>query len=140
MRRLRVVLSVATVFWVVGISAPAWGRPRAVVPTIAVSPSTELVGQQLVQVTGENWPANFQLWLATVYAEVSDGVVVNVFIGPRTNTTTTSDGSFSQSVKVKRVLNPEHDCAKLLDDDACALIAVGTGGHRASADLAFAPK
>jgi len=132
-----VFLSVAAVFWMrmLGLSsAPAWAVTR-----MTVSPSTDLQGQQVVQVTGEEWPANAVVGIFTVYLD-SDGNLEA--LGPVTDAHTDGGGSFSQSVKVKRVIDQEHDCAKLGPGDKCALFAADKPHaiNRAQVDITFAPK
>ena len=142
MRRLRMLLSVATVFWVVALSAPAGGRPRAVGPTISASPSTGLIGQQPVEVTGQNWGTNVLVGIFTAYLDYDGTTLGNVYLGPVTDVTTASDGSFSQSVKVKRVIGG-HDCAKLVDpNDKCELVAADKPDANTivELDITFAPK
>jgi hypothetical protein len=136
-RRLRVLLSIGVLVWVLSLAAPARASTR-VDPTLVVTPSTGLKANQVVEVTGTNWPANTTIAVNEGFAQQDESGQLTFFFGPLAAPVTGPDGSFTTTYTMKRVLGG-HDCAALDHNDACYLFASG-GGPAAYTGITFAPK
>jgi hypothetical protein len=130
------LLSVATLCLVAGLSASAC-TPRA---TITVSPTTDLIGQQVVQVTGHNWDPTQLVSLYTMYVDLDGAVVKALYFSPVVLVTAAADGSFVEPFHVTRLIKG-HDCARLGPDDLCELLAFSHNTTPPSIEvpLSFAP-
>lgn len=134
LRRLVVLAIASAVLIVLGVS-PAWAAPA-----VSVSPSTNLVQGQTVTVRGSGLPPNES---EAVLQCVSGGNDVFSFcdIGGFVSTTTDSNGSFSTSFTVRRILETSQgrvDCASAPGRCIVAVSPFDTN-YVASTPLSFDP-
>lgn len=128
-RRLALVAATALAL-VAGLATPAAGQEPDPTPTLAVTPSTDLVDNDAVTVSGTGWPAASEvlLYVCTAAGARCSGKAV---------VPADAAGGFSIPYRVRAIWPGSGwlDCRL----EPCVLLALVRGGPRVVAPLAFDP-
>lgn len=132
---------VAIITGVVPAAAGAAAAGPAAAGTLTMSPSTDLVDEQQVTVSGSGWRPGAQV--AVLMCLAADTTDAGCDFGTAKDGRVAEDGTFRLRYAVERVLDPKAyeptDCVEA--PEGCAVVAfdVAAPGERAVAPVAFDP-